>query len=86
MELSKISTNSKTGEQQTQLRDELPHNPWITSSIQVVRLNPSLVDYSIERINYKTVPIIPNISIGTKEDYGLVSEVVLALFPLTASD
>ena len=70
-----ISTDSKTGKQQIQVRDELSHNPWLTSSVQVTRVNPPQVEYTMERINYKSIPIVPNISIGTKENYGLVSEV-----------
>ena len=72
-----VSTNEKTGEQKIRLRDVLSQNPWLTSSIQVVRGNPDQIDYSVERINYKTVPIIPNISIEAQEDHELVSEIHL---------
>ncbi len=72
-----VSTNEKAGEQIVRLRDVLSQNPWLTSSLQVVRVNPDQLDFSIERINYKTVPIIPNISIEAQEDYELVSEVIL---------
>jgi YbbR domain-containing protein len=73
----KISTDNKVGKQVINLNDALSNNPWITSSVQVVRIDPAQINYIIERISYKSVPIIPNISIGTKENYGLVSEVKL---------
>jgi len=72
-----ISTDNKIGKQVVYLNDALSNNPWITSSVQVVRVDPAQIDYTIERISYKSVPIIPNVSIGTKENYGLVSEVKL---------
>ncbi|MEN8192617.1 MAG: CdaR family protein [Bacteroidota bacterium] len=72
-----ISTEQKTGKQQIQLREVLSQNPWLTSSVQVVRINPTQIDYSVERMSNKIVPIIPNISVGTKSDYGLVSEITL---------
>ncbi len=72
-----ISTENKIGKQQMQVREAFSHNPWLTSSVQVTRVNPSQVEYTIERINYKSIPIVPNISIGTKEHYGLVSEVIV---------
>lgn len=72
-----VSTEQKTGEQNVLLRDVFSQNPWLSSNIQVVRVNPSQIEYSIERINYKTVPIIPNISIEANEGYGLVSEIIL---------
>ena len=71
-----ISTDNKIGKQQIQVREALSHNPWLTSSVQVTRVNPPQVDYTMERVNYKSIPIVPNISIGTKENYGLVSEVI----------
>ena len=72
-----ISTDNKIGNQQIQAREALSQNPWLTPNVQVVRVNPAQIEYSIERINYKTVPIISNISIGTKTDFGLVSEIIL---------
>lgn len=72
-----ISTDNKIGKQQMQVRDALSNNPWLTSSVRVTRVNPPQLEYTIERINYKSIPIVPNISIGTKEHYGLVSEVIV---------
>lgn len=72
-----ISTESKIGKQKIHLNEAFSNNPWLTSSVQIVRVNPSQIDYTIERISYKSVPIVPNISIGTKENYALVSEVNL---------
>ena len=72
-----ISTDDKIGKQKIQVRDALSNNPWLTSSVQVTRVNPAQVEFTIERINYKSIPIVPNISIGTMENYGLVSEVTV---------
>ncbi len=72
-----ISTDNKIGKQKIHLNEAFSNNPWLTSSVQIVRVNPSQIDYTIERISYKSVPIVPNISIGTKENYALVSEVKL---------
>ena len=73
----KISTNDNVGMQNFNVRDAVSENEWLSPSIQVVLVSPLNISYSVERLNYKTVPIVADISIGISEGYDLVSKVKL---------
>jgi len=73
----RISTNENVGVQNYNVRDAIGENRWLSSSIQVVSISPLEISYSVERLIYKTVPIVADISIGINEGYGLVSKVEL---------
>lgn len=73
----KISTNENVGIQNYNVRDAVGENTWLSSSIQVVLISPLEITSSVERLNYKTVPIVADISIEISEGYGLVSKVKL---------
>ena len=53
----KISTNENVGLQRYNVRDAISENEWLISSIQVLLVSPLNLSYSVERLNYKIVPI-----------------------------
>jgi hypothetical protein len=73
----KISTNDKIGIQNYNIRASIGQNTWLNSSLQVVMISPEEVSCAIERLSYKKVPIVDNVSIGLEAGYGLVSKVRL---------
>jgi len=73
----KISTNNNIGIQKYNIRSAIGENNWLNSTIQVVMVSPSEVSCAVERLSYKEVPIIENVSIELSEGYGLVSKVEL---------
>jgi len=73
----RISTNENLGIQKFDVRDAISENTWLSSSIQVVLISPLEISYSIERLNYKVVPIVADIAIEISEGYGLVSNIKL---------
>ncbi|MCF6268423.1 MAG: YbbR-like domain-containing protein [Melioribacteraceae bacterium] len=73
----KISTNENIGIQNYNVSDAIGENRWLSSSIEVVSISPLEIGYSVERLNYKTIPIVADISIGIDEGFGLVSKVEL---------
>jgi len=72
-----ISTNEKVGIQHADVREALSENSWLNPSVQVVMLSPAVVDYAIERLNSKVVPILTDIKIDIEEGYGIVSDIIL---------
>jgi len=73
----KISTNESVGLQNFNMRDAISENEWLNPSIQVVSVSPVNISYSVERLNYKVVPINADITLGISEGYDLVSSVIL---------
>jgi len=73
----KISTNENVGLQNYNMRDAISDNAWLSSSVQVVLIAPLEISYSVERLNYKTVPLVSDVVIGISDGYGLVSKVEL---------
>ena len=73
----KISTDEKVGLQRTDVRQALSENSWLNPSVQVVMLSPAVVNYTIERLKSKVVPILTDIKIDIEDGYGIVSDIVL---------
>ena len=73
----KISTNDNIGIQNYNIRGSIGQNTWLNSSLQVVMISPEEVRCAIERLSYKKVPIVDDVSIGLEAGYGLVSNVRL---------
>lgn len=70
-------TTAATNDHIVSVRNALEQNSWVTSSIQVNLIEPEQLSYSIERINYKVVPIVPKVSLSYKTGYDLVSEIII---------
>jgi len=73
----KISTNENVGIQKANVRSSVSENAWINPSLQVAMVSPAEIDYTIERISYKKVPIIFNASLDIQSGYKLVSQISL---------
>jgi len=73
-----MSTQKKIGKQVFQLRDEIANNSWLTSSLQVSVISPPLVELFVEKINYKTVPIVHELTLEYKPGYDIVSDISLS--------
>ncbi len=74
----KISTNENVGLQNYIVRDAISGNEWLSPSIQVVSVSPLNISYSVERLNYKVVPLNADITLGISEGYDLVSKIKLS--------
>jgi YbbR-like protein len=72
-----VSTNGELGVQRVDAINALSKNSWINSKLQVAMVSPSEINYTIERVANKIVPIISDESLGIKGGYGLVSKVSL---------
>ncbi|PIW69762.1 MAG: hypothetical protein COW08_05435 [Ignavibacteriales bacterium CG12_big_fil_rev_8_21_14_0_65_30_8] len=72
-----IPTDKKVGYQSADVREALSTNSWINPSVQISIISPSVIDYSIERLKSKVVPILPDSQISIKNGYGVVSNIIL---------
>lgn len=70
-----VNVNKKNGLQSVSLISEAEQNSWLTSSLQLVEIEPTKIEFLVEKIDTKMVPIVPNIGLDYKDGYGLVSEI-----------
>ncbi len=70
-----IFVDNKKGILKINVRKFLEKNIWIPSNVQVVQINPEVIDIQIEKIITKEVKIIPNIEFSFDNGYGLTSQV-----------
>jgi len=68
-----VSVYKKMGRHRNNLVDFIDDNPWITSAFQVIQIAPAQIEYEIEKIGVKHVPIAGNIKLEFKPGYGLTS-------------
>ena len=73
-----ISTNERVGVQTVDTRIALSENDWISSSLGVSLITPGEINYQIERLNYKDVPLELDVALLVKKGYGLVDNIVLS--------
>ncbi len=73
----KISTNKNVGIQKANVRGSVSENTWINPSLLVAMVSPAEIDYTIERVSYKEVPIVFDASLNIKNGYKLVSQISL---------
>ncbi|KAB2846631.1 MAG: hypothetical protein F9K45_01445 [Melioribacteraceae bacterium] len=73
-----INSKNNLGEQTVPLRNEIESNSWLSSSIQVLSINPEKIIFNIENITQKKVKIEPDIDLEFKPNYGLVSDIIVS--------
>lgn len=73
-----VKANSSSGKQSLSLRNEIDANAWISSSLQVLEIEPDRIDLNVEPNTSKTVYIEPQIDMTFKSNYGLVSDIKLS--------
>ncbi|NWF90472.1 MAG: YbbR-like domain-containing protein [Ignavibacteriaceae bacterium] len=52
-------------------------NTWLTSKLQILDINPSTLAYSLERIAYAKVKLVPHLKVEFKPGYGLGSDIIV---------
>jgi len=68
-----VSVKNDSGRQKVNLRESLSNNSWLTNTIQVLDISPIDLDVFVEKIAYKKVKVIPNLSLQFKSNFGLTA-------------
>ena len=72
-----ITADNSVGKQSVSLRNNIDINPWLSTSLQVIDIEPENVEFLVEKIDSKKVKIVDDIDFDLESDYGLVSEIKL---------
>lgn len=69
-----IDARKDTGKVTLKVANAVDENGWLTSDIQVLEYQPSVINLRLERLISKIVPVIPDIENTFKKGYGLAGE------------
>ncbi len=72
-----ISVHRRTGKYRSDLNNFIDANSWLAESFQVLEIAPAQIEYEIERIGSKRVPVVQNLKIDFKQGFGLASKVII---------
>jgi YbbR domain-containing protein len=70
-----IRPQNEAGRQVISSRNEIEQNQWLPSNVQVVEVQPDVIEFDVEQISFKRVPIEADYSLDFKSSYGIISEV-----------
>ena len=70
-----ISVHRRAGNYKSDLSNYIDTNPWLEASFQVLKISPAQIEYEIEKIGSKRVPVVQNLKIDFKPGFGLASKV-----------
>jgi hypothetical protein len=72
-----IRPQNETGRQIISSRNEIEQNQLLPSNVQVVEIQPDVIEFEVEPNSFKRVPIEPNTEIDLKPGYGVTSQIVI---------
>ncbi len=70
-----VPIGNKSGIAELDLEKAAEKNYWMTSSIQLVDVKPEKLQYTIEELVIKKVPIVPELDLQFKSGYDVVSKI-----------
>lgn len=80
-----IPLEASTEEQEILLKNLLDYNAWLTSNLKIDEFSPSAINFKLDKVTSKLVPVEPNILINYKEGSGLTSEINISPDSITVS-
>lgn len=69
-----ISAAGKTGLQKVQLKDEIINNSWIGGNVQLVEVSPAQIEFRVEKVTRKKVPVASSLKLSYRAGYAGVSD------------
>lgn len=70
-----LNTSNDIGKLNLRFINSVPENPWISSELQIIDINPSSVNLNIEKLHTKTLKILPNVNLSFSEGFGLAKSI-----------
>jgi hypothetical protein len=73
----RVSVGGDSGRQNINLYNFLESNRWLLSDVDIINLYPDSLNFFVERIISKKLPVVSGIDLKFKPGYGLASEIIL---------
>ena len=72
-----VSVHRRPGRQKKDLSDFIESNQWLFPSMQVLQINPSQIEFDVDRVNSKVVKLAKNFTLNFKLGFEATSEIFL---------
>lgn len=72
-----VSAHRRIGKQKIDLRDEIQNNNWLTSTVQVLEMIPSQLEFNVDKVIRKTVAVVGNYKLEFKPGFDASSDISL---------
>lgn len=72
-----VSAENKSGSHSVLVKNAVDRNTWITSSLQILEMQPERISFYVEPKDSQLVKIIPHLNLDLKPGYGLISNPTL---------
>jgi len=73
----RVSVGGDSGRQDINLYKHLESNRWLLSEVEIMNIYPDSINFFVERIISKKLPVVSGLNLGFKPGYGLASDIVL---------
>ena len=73
----KVSVGGDSGRQNISLNNYLESNRWLLSDVDIINLYPDSLNFFVERVISKKLPVVSGFYLEFKPGYGLASEIKL---------
>lgn len=73
-----LSSPQNIGKEAVSTRNSINLNNWLSSTLQIIEINPEKVSIKVEKLKTKRVEIIPLLSLSFKPGYDLVSKLSIS--------
>ena len=73
----RVSVGDDSGRQHLSLYNYLETNRWLLSDVDIINLYPDSLNFFVERVIFKKLPVVSGIDLEFKPGYGLASEIIL---------
>ena len=72
-----VSVHRRSGRYRSDLSNFIDANSWLAESFQVLEIAPAQIEYEIERVNSKRVPVVQNFKLDFKPGFGPASKIII---------
>lgn len=72
----RVSVGGDSGQHHISLFNFLESNRWLLSDVEIMNLNPDSLNFFVERIISKKLPVVSGLDLEFKPGYGLASEII----------
>ena len=72
-----VPVGNEVGKRTLNLSNYFSDNQWLSSDVEVINFSPDSINFFVEKMAIKKLPIVPNIGLKFKNGYGLASPMIM---------
>jgi hypothetical protein len=73
----KVSVNHDSGKKVISVYNYLESNRWLLSDVDIISIHPDTLNFYVEKIVTRKLPVIPDLDLDYKPGYGLAKDIIV---------